>query len=87
MFKLTNGMIGCQLQHAIHNAPHTDTRSHFYKLHVAPAKKLVLSTHFRHRVVPTWNSLPEQCFVPDTFNAFRAKIRNIDFNRFINGRD
>ena len=80
MFKLTHGMISCQLQHAIHYASHIDTRGHLYKLYVAPAKKLVLSTHFMHRVVSIWNSLPGQCFVPDTFNAFRAKIRNIDFN-------
>ena len=58
MFKLTHGMIGCQLQHAIHYVPHTGTRCHLYKLYVAPAKKLVLSTHFMHRVVPIWNSLP-----------------------------
>ena len=62
------------------------TRGHLYKLYIAPAKKLVLSTHFMHRVVPRWNSLPGQCFVPDTFNACQAKIRNIDFNRFVNGR-
>ena len=80
MFKLTHGMISCQLQHAIHYAPHTGTRGHLYKPYVAPVKKLVLSTNFMYRAVPIWNSLPRQCFVPDTFNAFRAKIRNIDFN-------
>ena len=32
MFNLTHGMIGCQLQHAIHYAPYTGTRGHFYKL-------------------------------------------------------
>ena len=55
--------------------------------YIAPAKKLVLSTHCMHRLVPIWNSLPGQCFVPDNLNAFRAKIRIIDFNRFVNGRD
>ena len=52
MFKLTHGMISCQLQHAIYYAPHTGRRRHHYKLYVALAKKLVLSTHFMHRVVP-----------------------------------
>ena len=73
-------VIGCQHQHAVHYAPHTGTKGQLYKLYVAPAKKFVLSTHFMLRVVPIWNSVRGQCFVPDTFNVFRAIILNIDFN-------
>lgn len=65
---------------------HTGTRSSLYKLYVAPAKKLVLSTYFMQRVVLIWNSLHGLCFVLDTLNAFQAKVRNINFNRFLNGR-
>ena len=87
MFKLTHGLIICKLQHEIRYAPHAGTRGHKYKLYVSPTHKLVLSTHFMHRTVPIWNYLPEQCFNPDTYLPFRAKIRKIDFSRFLIDND
>ena len=76
MFKLTHGLTDCNLHHAIHYAPKVGTRGHRYKLYLAHARKLILS-------IPTLNFLPDQCFSPDTYNAFRTKICKIDFSRFL----
>ena len=83
MFKLAHGLTECNLHHAIRYAPNVGTRGYCNKLYVAHARKLILSTHFMHRIVPIWNFLPDLCFSPDTYNAFRTKIYKINFNRFL----
>ena len=55
-------------------ASNVRTGGHRYKLHIAQARKLMLNTHFMHRIVPAWNFLPDHCFSPDKHNAFRTKI-------------
>ena len=86
MFKLTHGIINCHLRHAISLAPRAGLRGHRYKLHVLPAKKLVLSSHFIHRTVPVWNSLPDSCFVPDSYSVFKRKIVNINLCKYLIGK-
>ena len=52
MFKLTHGLTDCKLYHAIRYAPNVGARGNHYKLYVAHARKLILSAHFMHRIVP-----------------------------------
>ena len=83
MFKLTHCLTDFNLHHAICYAPNVGTKGHRYKLYIAHARKLIPSTHFMHCIMPMWNFLPDQCFSPDTYNAFRTKICKIDFSRFL----
>ena len=82
MFRLTCGLIGCSLHHAIRYAPNMGTTGHRNKLCVAHAHELIMSTHFMRRIVPVWNFLPDQHFSLDTYNAFCTKISKIDFSKF-----
>ena len=74
MLKLTHGIINCHLRHAISLAPRAGLRGHRYKLHVLPAKKLVLSL------------LPDSCFVPDSYSVFKRKIVNINLCKYLTGK-
>ena len=51
VFKLTQGLKGCILHQAIGYALNVSTIGHLYKLYVAHARKLILSTHFMHYIV------------------------------------
>jgi hypothetical protein len=86
MFKLPHGIINCHLKRAINYAPHSGLRGHGYKLLVPPAKKLVLSSHFISRTIPVRNFLPDYCFVPDSYNAFKSKIGNINLCKYLIGK-
>ena len=79
------GMIKCNLHQCIQLAPLHSTREHHYKLFVPRSRKLVLSSHFIHRVISVWHALPESCFIPDTFNGFKNKLHNVNFTRFLKG--
>jgi ribonuclease P/MRP protein subunit RPP40 len=87
MFKLTHSMFNCRLPCFIVYAPRAGLRGHKYKLHVLPAKRLSLKTHFLHRTVLLWNSLPVSCFYPDCFSSFKRKIQCMDFSEFLIGRE
>jgi hypothetical protein len=88
MFKLTHGIIDCHLlKRAITHAPPSGLRGHRYKLLVPSAKKLVLSSHFINRTIPVWNSLPDYCFVPDSYYAFKVKIAKVDLCKYMIGKE
>jgi ribonuclease P/MRP protein subunit RPP40 len=88
MFKLTHGITDCQLlKRAITHAPRSGLRGHRYKLLVPSAKKLVLSSHFIIRTIPVWNSLPDYCFVPDSYYAFKVKIAKVDLCKYMIGKE
>ena len=87
MYKLTHGLLNCHLRHAISLAPRAGLRGHRYKLQVLPAKKLVLSSHFINRTVLVWNSLPDNCFVPDSYSVFKTRIFNVNFCKYLIGKE
>ena len=86
MLKLTHGILNCNLRRAISLAPRSGLRGHRYKLHVLPARKLVLSSHFINRTIPVWNSLPDSCFVPDTYSGFKNKVVSINLCKYLLGK-
>ena len=74
MFNLTHGLTGCSLYYAKRYALNVGTIGHCFKLYVVHARKIILSMHFMHCIVPVWNFLRDQCFLPDTYNVFRARF-------------
>ena len=88
LFKLLHRTVSCNLLDHINLTAGvcTVTRGHRYKLTTTRTNKLVFSTYFTNRVVPLWNYLPDNCFIPDVLCSFKNKLKNIDFSRFLRGR-
>ena len=82
MFKLSYGLITCELQLALQYAMRRGLRGHRYKLFIPFARKFALSTSFLYCVVSVGNFLPETCYNVDTYNSCKSKIHDVDFTRF-----
>ena len=85
MFKLTHNIVNCRLYDAISRPPRAGLHGHRYKLYVPIANKLAPSSHFIHRTIRIWNSLPDSCFMPDSFSAFKYKICKMTFADYLIG--
>jgi ribonuclease P/MRP protein subunit RPP40 len=83
LYKIVNGFVNCDVVHNLAYAKAVNTRGHRFKLFVTRCNKLVFSSFFINRVIPVWNSLPDNCFNCNTVYTFRSKICTIDFNQFL----
>ena len=82
MYKLTHNIESLV---CLNYSTYISTRGHRYVMFIARTHKLVLSTLFSNRAVPTWKALPNIRFTVDSMSVFKHKLRNIDLKQFHKG--
>ena len=85
MFRLSHGLITCELQLALQYAMRRELRSSqqtFYSICSKACLKHILSLS----CFTCMEFLPNTCFNLDPYNSFKSKIYAVDFTRFFKGR-
>ena len=63
--------------------PNKSLRGHSLKICVPIVKTNTRKFFFSNRIVPIWNSLPNDLVTSNNPNSFKRRLRNIDLNKFL----
>jgi len=82
-YKIVHGLIDLDFDEFFKFSNISTHRGHKFKLAVPVAKCNRTKYFFSSRVVPTWNSLPDDVVVAPTLLAFKKRVRKLDFSKIL----
>ena len=82
-FNIVRGFTALSFNDFFSLSPNTSTRGHTFKLVVPIAKTNTRKYFFSSRIVPIWNSLPQQFVSASSTAKFKSLITNHDFSFFL----
>ena len=74
VYKLVHGLEDIDPTELVTLEPSTRTRGHTFKLKKERSVSSKRAASFRHRVVNSWNSLPDYVVTSETLNSFKSNI-------------
>ena len=82
-FNIVHGLIALPFDDFFKLHNYTSTRGHTYKLIIPPSKTNRSKFFFTSRVIPVWNSLPQELVSVTTSSHFKKLISSHDFTVFL----
>ena len=82
-YQIIHGLVNLSFSDFFIFAPDRGTRGYRWKLYFPFSTLDVRKATFASRVVPIWNSLPENCVAAESCNAFKTNLLSVNLTRFL----
>jgi hypothetical protein len=83
VFSICNKLVDLEFNDFFTPARTRSTRGHEWKLVVPSANSNVRKYFFANRVVPVWNSLPNEVVTSPTISSFKSRLGKISLDNFL----
>ena len=79
-YQIINGLVALNLKKNFEPSPNRITRGNKQKLVLPKTRLATRSNFFACRVVPVWNSLPNDVILSSSYSSFKSQLERVDLS-------